>query len=170
MSLHNCVIMKYSIFFRLPDTFNRALELISHIRGSTRSGSSGKRRWDEIVSLLAEASESSVEFDELQQLSIYEAQCSAWRVKAESAVSFCSWLNVICSSWSDASDDEDEVNCESENHGDEGVQNAQDASPILDQSTGEDQVGTHVVDVKEVFKTSWWITDDIQACQLFYRL
>jgi hypothetical protein len=119
--------------------------------------------------LLAEASEACVEFDELQQLGIYEAQCNSWRLKAESAVGVCGWLNVICSSCSDDSNNEDEVSDESENPGDEGSQNAENSSSPLDESTEQDHAGPPVVDVKEIFKTSWWTTDDIQARQSFAR-
>ncbi len=142
----------------------RALELISHVRGSTRSGSSGKRRWDEVVSLLAEAAEAGVEFDELQQLGAYEANCNAWRVKAESAVKACGWLSVICSSWSDDDDGDDNVNSENEAQegGDDG--DACDSLSHHEMSTGDDKVeGPSVVDVKEIFKSSWWNTEDIQV-------
>jgi hypothetical protein len=143
------------------------LELISHVRGSTRSGSSGKRRWDEIVSLLTEASEACVEFDELQQLGTYEAQCKSWRDKAESALSVCGWLNVICSSWRDDSNDENEVNCDSDNDEGESIQNAENESTPPDDSTGEEQAGPPVVDVKDIFRTSWWTTDDVLVRKLF---
>jgi hypothetical protein len=162
---------KHALFAQ-TNALCRALELISHVRGSTRSGASGKRRWDEVVSLLAEASEASVEFDELQQLGIYEVQCLAWRARAESAVAACSWLNVICSSWND--DGDDDVGSESESHEDEGghedevIDPSIDSSSPSDESAEESQVGPPCVDVKEIFKSSWWMTDDIQASQFFY--
>jgi hypothetical protein len=139
----------------------RALELISHVRGSTRSGASGKRRWDEIVALLAEAAEVGVEFDELQQLGVYEASCSAWRVKADAAVDACSWLNIICSSWSDNDDAEDNVNSDND-----GIVSGEEdsASPPPGKSSSRDNPEAPcLIDFKEFFKSSWWITDDIQA-------
>jgi hypothetical protein len=134
------------------------------VRGSTRSGASGKRRWDEVASLLSEAAELGVEFDELQQLGVFEANCNAWRMKAESAVSACSWLNITCSSWNDADDAEDNGGSENdvEESGDDG--NACAVTLCTNSTTGDDDVeGPPVVDVKEIFKSSWWITDDIQA-------
>lgn len=155
--------------FAQTNELGRALELISHVRGSTRSGASGKRRWDEVVSLLAEASEASVEFDELQQLGIYEVQCLAWRARAESVVAACSWLNVICSSGSDDGDGDE--GSESENHEeesgyeDDAIHPSIDSSSPLNESAEESEAGTPCVDVKEIFKSSWWMTDDIQASQ-----
>ena len=134
------------------------------MRGSTRSGASGKRRWDEIAALLAEAAETGVEYDELQQLGLYEANCSAWRVKAEAAVHACSWLNITCSSWSDADDADDHANSE-----DDGMVSGEDgkgcsASPPPDKSSALDVPDAPcVIDFKEIFKSSWWITEDIQA-------
>jgi hypothetical protein len=120
--------------------------------------------------LLAEASELSVEFDELQQLGVYELQCLAWRAKAESAVSACSWLNAICGNWSD--DGDDYVDSEKENHADEGVQEQEASCSSMDQSSPaesaeEDQARPPCVDVKEISKSSWWVADDIQARPCF---
>jgi hypothetical protein len=114
--------------------------------------------------LLSEAAELGVEFDELQQLGVFEANCNAWRVKAENAVSACSWLNIICSSWNDDDDAEDNDGSENdvEESGDDG--NACAVTSSTKCSTGDDDVeGPPVVDVKEIFKSSWWITDDIQV-------
>lgn len=121
-----------------------------------------------MVSLLSEATEVGVEFDELQQLGAYEANCNAWRVKAESAVKACSWLSVICSSWGDDHDEDDNVN--SENEAQEGGSDvdACDSLSRQEMSTGDDDdEGPSVIDVKEIFKSSWWNTEDIQARRPF---
>jgi hypothetical protein len=144
------------------------LELISHVRGSTRSGSSGKRRFDEVVSLLAEANEAGLEFDELQQLSVYESQCSAWRLKAESVVKDCCWLNVTCSSLGDDNgSDGDDAGASGSQEEESGPEdNAANSS--CDMHEGGDHDGPAVVDAKEVFKSSWWMTDDIKVCVRVY--
>ena len=120
------------------------------------------------MSLLSEATEAGVEFDELQQLGAYEANCNAWRVKAESAVKACSWLSVICSSRSDDHDEDDNLNSENEAQEDGSDVDACDSLSRQEMSTGDDDdEGPSVVDVKEIFKSSWWNTEDIQARRPF---
>jgi hypothetical protein len=117
-----------------------------------------------VVALLAEANEAGLEFDELQQLGVYQAQCSAWRLKAESVVNDCSWLKVTCSSLGDddGSHDDDAGESEGEESGlDDGAVNA---SCDMSEGEGEGEDGDGVVDVKEVFTSSWWVTDDVQVC------
>jgi hypothetical protein len=118
--------------------------------------------------LLAEASDLGVEFDELQQLSLYEAQCNSWRSKASSAVSACIWLNVICSSSSDAddgdqeNDDDEDVDSEESETGID-PQDAGAAGTLVEDSSCLSPEGPPVIDVKEILASSWWFSEDIQA-------
>jgi hypothetical protein len=112
--------------------------------------------------LLAEASDLGVEFDELQQLSLYEAQCNSWRSKASSAVSACIWLNVICSSSSDADDGDQENDSEDSETGID-PQDAGAAGTLVEDSSCLSPEGPPVIDVKEILASSWWFSEDIQA-------
>ncbi len=134
------------------------------MRGSTRSGTSGKRRFDEVVSLLVEANEAGLDFDELQQLGVYESQCNAWCLKADRVVKNCSWLNLICSSLGDDDDGDGDDGGLSDSEEEEtgGESNGANASTNISENSHDD--GPTIIDVKDVFKSSWWITDDIQAC------
>ena len=59
------------------------------------------------MSLLAEARDAGVEFDEVVQLVVYQGLCEAWSSRAARAVGAAGWLSVVCGSWSDDGDDGD---------------------------------------------------------------